>query len=210
MATDIPYLVSSKRLDELFSQIQSAAVPDRFTFEFLKKLGFSSSNDRALPSLLKKLGFLDASGIPTQRYRTFRSKSEAPFVLAEGIRELYSDLFSINENIHKESREKIKGAIARVSEAEDRYVNLMTNTFITLCSFANFSTKDQTTPNNPITTPPIPEIQGNGTTTTPQNNTTHIPHKLAFRYNIEIHLPATTEIAVYNAIFKSLREHLGE
>ena len=143
MASEIPYLVSSKRLGELFSQIQSAAVPDRFTFEFMKKLGFASSNDRALPSLLKKLGFLDASGIPTQRYRIFRSKTEAPFVLAEGIRELYSELFSINENIHKESKETIKGAIARVSEAEDRYVSLMTNTFSALCSFANFSTREQ-------------------------------------------------------------------
>jgi hypothetical protein len=34
------------------------------------------------------------------------------------------------------------------------------------------------------------------------------PVSVAFRHNIEIHLPATTNIAVYNAIFKSLREHL--
>lgn len=27
-------------------------------------------------------------------------------------------------------------------------------------------------------------------------------------YNIQIHLPATKEVEVYNAIFKSLREHL--
>jgi hypothetical protein len=27
-------------------------------------------------------------------------------------------------------------------------------------------------------------------------------------YNIEIHLPATKDVEVYNAIFKSLREHL--
>lgn len=33
---------------------------------------------------------------------------------------------------------------------------------------------------------------------------------IAFSYNIQIHLPATTEIAVYNAIFKSLKDHLGE
>jgi len=28
------------------------------------------------------------------------------------------------------------------------------------------------------------------------------------RYNIEVHLPATKDIDVYNAIFKSLKEHL--
>jgi len=29
-------------------------------------------------------------------------------------------------------------------------------------------------------------------------------------YNIQIHLPATKDIEVYNAIFKSLKEHLFE
>ena len=28
------------------------------------------------------------------------------------------------------------------------------------------------------------------------------------RYNVEIHLPATKDVEVYNAIFKSLKEHL--
>ncbi|HET9768488.1 MAG TPA: hypothetical protein VFS60_16695, partial [Thermoanaerobaculia bacterium] len=30
-----------------------------------------------------------------------------------------------------------------------------------------------------------------------------------FHYNIQIHLPVTTDISVYNAIFKSLKENLG-
>lgn len=31
---------------------------------------------------------------------------------------------------------------------------------------------------------------------------------LGFHYNIQIHLPATTDISVYNAIFKSLKDNL--
>ena len=34
------------------------------------------------------------------------------------------------------------------------------------------------------------------------------PSKATFHYNIQIHLPTTTDISVYNAIFKSLRENL--
>ena len=33
---------------------------------------------------------------------------------------------------------------------------------------------------------------------------------LGLHYNIQIHLPATKDIEVYNAIFKSLKEHLIE
>jgi hypothetical protein len=32
----------------------------------------------------------------------------------------------------------------------------------------------------------------------------------SLHYNIEIHLPATKDIEVYNAIFKSIKEHLFE
>ena len=32
----------------------------------------------------------------------------------------------------------------------------------------------------------------------------------SLHYNIQIHLPATKDIEVYNSIFKSLREHLLE
>lgn len=34
------------------------------------------------------------------------------------------------------------------------------------------------------------------------------PHGLAFSHTLYINLPATRDIAVYDAIFKSLREHL--
>lgn len=35
------------------------------------------------------------------------------------------------------------------------------------------------------------------------------PQISGLHYNIQIHLPATKDAEVYNAIFKSLREHLG-
>jgi hypothetical protein len=37
-----------------------------------------------------------------------------------------------------------------------------------------------------------------------------VAHRPALHYNIQIHLPATKDIEVFNAIFKSLREHLLE
>ena len=35
-----------------------------------------------------------------------------------------------------------------------------------------------------------------------------IPRTNEFHYNIQIHLPATDDISVYNAIFKSLKDNL--
>lgn len=139
MSVDVPYLVTNRRLPELFGKIQSAAVPNRLSFEFLKKLGFASSNDRAFPSLLKKLGFVDPSGAPTDRYRTYRNPKEAPAVLAQAIRELYSELFAVDENVHKQSREHVRGVISRVTGMEEKYVNLAASTFRALCDLADFN-----------------------------------------------------------------------
>lgn len=113
MPSDLPYLVTNRRIPDLFSKIQTAGVPEKFTFECLKKLGFSTSNDRRLPSLLKKLGFLDQSGSPTPRYHAYRQKQKGPSVMAEAIRELYSELFALDEKANEAKREDLSGMVNR-------------------------------------------------------------------------------------------------
>jgi hypothetical protein len=202
---DLPYLVTNKRLPELFEQIHSAAVPTRFTFEFLKKLGFSSSNDRALPSLLKKLNFLDSTGVPTESYRMYRQKDQAKRVLADSVRDVYAELFAINEKIHEENRETVKGVVSRVTGAGETQVNLMTSTFLALAKLADF----KALPQEPVlsqTREPEQKQKAKKDETPSPAAPQSAP--IAFRHNVEIHLPATTNISVYNAIFKSLKEHL--
>lgn len=205
MATDLPYLVTNKRLSDLFAKIQSAGVPEKFTFEFLKKLGFASSNDRALPSLLKKLGFLDQSGSPTTRYSAYRHTKNSAAVMAEAIRELYRELFALDEGAHKAKREELLGMVSRVTGQEKKYVALIGSTFTSLCVFADFDS-----PPSEVRPPSVDEISDDAD----EVEETHVErgqskgHAIAFRHNIEIHLPATTNISVYNAIFKSIRDHL--
>lgn len=91
---------------------------------------------------------------------------------------------------------------------EDNILALMAKTFRTLCDYADWSkptvkkveTKAETK-DIPVTHPP------NGT------NQTLADHekkgaKPSLHYNIQIHLPETRDTAVYDAIFKSLKEHL--
>lgn len=141
MTEDLPYLMSPKRFPDLLSKLQTAAVPERVTFEFLKKLGFTSSNDRAYPTLLKRLGFLDPNGQPTDRYRAYRQKTHAKRVLADGIREVYADIFALHTDAHTQDREAIKGLVSRVTGREQRYVDLISTTFEILCENADFTTE---------------------------------------------------------------------
>ena len=205
MSSELPYLLTNKRLPDLFSKIQTAAVPEKFTFEFLKKLGFTSSNDRGLPSLLKKLGFLDQNGSPTPRYNSYRHKKDGPRILAESIRELYVELFAIDENVHKAKRDDIIGIVSRVTGQEDKYVRLISSTFSALCNLADFNAVPTEQESE------FPETTNETSERTMLDTDETLPkkgHTISFRHNIEIHLPATTNIAIYNAIFKSLKDHL--
>lgn len=214
MTEDLPYLMSPKRFPELLAKLQTAAVPERVTFEFLKKLAFASSNDRAFPTLLKRLGFLDANGQPTSRYRAYRQKAQAKRVLAEGIREVYADLFALHTDAHALDREAIKGLVSRVTGREQRYVDLITTTFEMLCENADFTAEVD------AVKPPThkQEADKRDDKKRDERKPEKADHEhsdrgvrpIAFSYNIQIHLPATTEIAVYNAIFKSLKENLGD
>jgi len=46
MAIPHAYVRTTTKLKELLGKLPTAGVPERFTLEFLKTLGFRSSNDR--------------------------------------------------------------------------------------------------------------------------------------------------------------------
>lgn len=202
--SDYPYLVSNKNLQQIFEKIRTAAKPPKFTIAFVKQLGFTSSNDSSYPSLLKKLGFLMEDGTPTVYYDALRDKNTAAKVLGERIRDLYSELFVINTKIYEASDEEIKGAISRVTGKEAKDVTRIAATFRALCSQADFvNIKQLSDVNNHELEENIIYEEDSGLGKT--KLTSVVPD---FCYNIQIHLPATTDISVYNAIFKSIKENL--
>jgi len=78
----------------------------------------------------------------------------------------------------------------------------MAKTFFSLLALADLSAKKVST---------TAAIETHGATPekiTPPTTEVSIGGRTGLHYNIQIHLPATKDVEVYNAIFKSLREHL--
>jgi hypothetical protein len=193
-------MMANNKISQIIDKIQTAARPPKFTQEILKNIGFTSTNDRAVIPLFKKLGFLNDDGIPTQYYDQLRDKTTSRFIMASRIRDLYSELFAINTSIFNDDEANVKGAISRVTGKDDTGVTRILNTFRALCNVADFTSS---VPVKETTIQEINEIQS-------IEPPIHVPHikTPTFHYNIQIHLPATTDISVYNAIFKSLKENL--
>lgn len=206
MALPTIYYQNIGKVPEFFQRIRDANAPDIVSQQLIKDWGFSSSNDRALIPLLKALGFLTSDGRPTQRYLQFRDNSESRKVMGEALREAYADLFLIKANPKASDKEAIQGKFKSVHNASDLTASHMTKTFFALLDLADLTHQPQS---SPVAVQPQPAAMPD--TKTPDESHVHSKVKFAgLHYNIEIHLPATKDIEVYNSIFKSLKEHLIE
>jgi hypothetical protein len=191
-------MTTTKNLPAIMKKIVDGTAPAKFTVAHLKGLGFKSSNDLGVIPVLKDLKFLSPDGVPTQRYHDYRDPSKSKFVVAEALREAYADLFHISERPSENDRDAIRGKFKSTHNVSDAVAKLQAATFLNLLKLADL--------NSPRTVPKTPEETNKKP---PQEGKPGgLPALIDLRYNIEVHLPATKDIDVYNAIFKSLKEHL--
>lgn len=218
MALMTAYLVSAKDLGSFLEAVRGAQAPKKFTNAFLRQLGYTSTNHRLFIPVLKGLGMLDQHGAPTQRYFDFLDATQSRRVLAAGIRDAYEDLFRIKTNANTLSRAELEGKLKSLTQgklSEAVFKNTV-KTFLELVKLADFShttapkaaaledagqTMDEQSPAPPSDPP---ETGGEPPRSYSRAN-------LAFdalAYRIEVVLPSTRDKLVYDAIFRSLREHL--
>ena len=201
------YMTSVKNLSSIFSKIIEGTAPDKFTVAHLKSIGFKSSNDQGIIPLLKELEFLGPDGSPTQRYHAYRDRSNSKKVLGEALHKAYGDIFHINERPTEVDRKAIEGKFKSEHNATDRVSKEQAKTFYALLELADIDSKSR------VKMPQKKSEEKPGEKEKPEGNIEKKVPQLEFgglRYNIEIHLPATKDPEVYNAIFKSLKEHLLE
>lgn len=203
MALTNAYTETYGKIGEFFGKLRDGQAPPQFTHQILQDLGFKSVKQRAFIPLLKALGFLTPDGKPTQRYNDYRDHSKSKHVMGEAIKEAYSDIFLIKEHPTASDHAAVEGKFKSYHNASDNVATNMRRTFFALLELADLkgdtkevkgtgSSKREETP------PPVNIVQ-------PPAGHTNAP---GLHYNIQVHLPATKDIEVYNAIFKSLKEHL--
>jgi Family of unknown function (DUF5343) len=203
------YLLSTKNLNDILNKIVEGVAPPKFTTEHLKSLGFASSSDRSIIPLLKDLGFLAADGTPTARYQDYRNRSRSKAVMAEALRDAYEDVFHIREVPTPADRDAVKGLFKSKHNSTDRVAELQAMTFFALLPMADLKAK----PSGPKVPDSIKREVADGETGDGAKGGDQPPPSLRqltteLHYTIQVHLPATKEIEVYNAIFRSLRENL--
>jgi len=209
MALPTSYMTGSfSKIPNYFDTMLTAKAPDKFTTKFMADLGFTSSNDRQFVNVLKAIGSLDDAGTPTGRYYKFLDQSYSKQMVAEGIREAYADLFALNTAAHKLTKTEVEGKFKTLTNGskENATISYMASTFINLCSYAEWnepSTKSTTFDQQKNDIDIITDLQPKEQVQAARNQ-----GMFDLNYNIHIHLPATRDESVYDALFASLAKHI--
>lgn len=188
-------------ITKVLEKIKGAATPERFSQDFLAEtLGMKGGSARPVIPYLKRTGFLGPDGTPSTLYKSFRNPSGEGAAAAQALRTGYAPLFKMVEAAHTLDDAQLKGLIVQATGLENnsKVVGAILGSFKALNAFAD---ADASAPAE------VPSTADDPVRERPETDGA-MPSGLGLSYTINLHLPATSDIAVFNAIFKSLREHL--
>jgi hypothetical protein len=197
-----PYVTAYGNIGKALKKIKTAQVPPRFTQDFLAtKLGLTGGSAKPLIPFFKRTGLLGSDGVPTDRYKRFRNPGQTGNAAAEALREGYQALYEINEYIHDASDDDLLGVVVQATglEPDSSTTRATIGSFKALKDFAVFETADDDDEEDVREEREDDEREGGRSV---------LNKGLGLSYTINLNLPATSDIAVFDSIFKSLKEHL--
>jgi Family of unknown function (DUF5343) len=206
---NLPYISSPGNIDRALNGIKSAAVPDRVSQDFVKTiLKIPGGSGDQMTAFLKKLGLANSDGAPSELYRKFRNPASSGAAIAGAIKSAYAPLYVRNEFMHELNDADLLGLVVEeTGQAHDSTtVRLTVSCIKHLKAFANFQggNEPQQAPLVKLEPPRREEPPPAEVERDPKGKV------LGFNlgYTINLNLPATSDAAVFDAIFKSLKQHL--
>jgi len=201
---EVTYTTVPGKIKPLLSKIHEVGIPQKATVQWLKSIGFKSSNDASLLGILKLIGLVDGSGVPTPRWSRFRGTDHRK-VLGEAIREGYADLFAVYSDASQRRASELEHVFSTSSSAGKQVISKAVSTFKNLCEDAEFSPiSDQTElqiKTGPIHTPLASSAVGKGAVTTSQMTP-------SLHIDIQLHISPEASAEQIDQIFKSMARHL--
>lgn len=197
-----PYTTVPSKLRDLLKRAPSMGVPEKLTVAWLKKAGWTSSNDATIIPVLKFVGLLASDGQPSALWDAVRAQdSSGKTRMAAAIRKAYGDLFSLYPDAHRKDAEALRNFFRAHTNAGEQAQTKMLQTFQVLTEFADF---ESDAPAEPVKTTPTTSQKSKDT---PKDARVGVPG-MTLNVNIQLQLPATADGEVYEKLFEAMRKHL--
>lgn len=203
---DFTYTTVPGKIKPLLDKIRHVGVPPKATGQWLKSLGFTSSNDASLIGILRTVGLIDASSIPTSVWSAYRGVHHKR-TLGEAIRRGYAELFAVYPDAWQRSNTELEHVFSTSSTAGKQVISKTVATFKTLCDNAEFPPIDeQAEPlvqTGPMHLPAAAVAPAPARTPNAGNSGGPSVH-----IDIQIHISPEASTDQIDQIFKSMAKHL--
>jgi Family of unknown function (DUF5343) len=209
---NLPYVTATGNIDRALRGIKAAQTPERVSQDFVKTiLKITGGSGDQITAYLRKVGFANPDGTPTALYGKFRNAATEGQAAAEAIRFGYKPLYVRNEYMHQLDDQALRGLIIEETGASEAssVADLVLACIKSLKKYARWDSAPSSE---------IPATAQLPAATSPSGNLDRPTHgaeqrgsrqlQMNLGYTINLNLPATTDAAVFSAIFKSLKEHL--
>lgn len=201
----LPYTTSHGVLKRVVEKIPTSEKPSVFNTDFLATvLGATGGASRPIPPILKTLGFLSQSGAPTELYSQFQTESGRAGAAVQALKKGFAEIFRRNQYAHRADKSALTDIVVGITglPKTDPVVGYIVNTFQVFQHYGKDFREGQAQPEKEKEPEPLVR---EGMSGTPLETSLK---NLALAYNINIILPETTNVEVYNAIFRSLKGNL--
>lgn len=200
---DFIYTTVPGKIRSVLTKIREVGVPPKVTVQWLKTVGFKSSNDSSLIGVLKFIGFTDSSGVPTSRWSQYRGANHKQ-ILGEAIRQGYADLFAVYPDANQRNQSDLEHVFSTSTSGGKQVISKTVSTFKALAELAEFApVADQTDlhmQSGPLHTPPA-----TGPFTGEQRLQSHPP---ALHIDIQVHISPEASAEQIDQVFASMAKHL--
>lgn len=203
---EYPYTTVTGKIKAFFDKIQDVGRPQSVTQQWLATIGFTSSNDRTIVSVIKFLDFVDASRTPTDTWNDYRNKQRSKQVMASALRSAYPDLFHTYSDACRRSDQELRDFFSTKTSAGAKAVSLTVTTFKNLCTLADFSALPEAARDGTVG-PPAATIE-QATIALPTASARTNAAGLTINLNIQIAVPETKDEEVYEKFFAALKKNL--
>lgn len=205
----LPYVTATGNIEKALKGIKAAATPESVSQDFVKTiLGIKGGSGNQITAYLKKIGFATADGTPTDLYKKFRNSATEGWASSQALKIGYAPLYVRNEYMHKLADDELKGLIVEETGAgqDSNVVPLVIACIKQLKKLAKWDAPPiEDKPEKPHT-----ETLPSNTPSQQSPTVSQTSQRLGLNlgYTINLNLPATSDPAVFNAIFRALKEHL--
>jgi len=206
---DFPYSPHAAKVKTFLDHVQKSGVPEKVTLKYLEKVGFKSTNDRYLLGILKFLGFVDTSGVPTKTWTDYRNRQSAGATLAAAMRRAYADLFKTYPDADRKDNEALRNYFSAHTKVAESTLGLIVTTFKALAAIADFEAASVAVGDASAEDTAAPARRRAASTIRSEPDARSVmPIAPTININIQLQLPATEDAAIYDKLFAALKKHL--